>query len=106
MEIQDYVPKHILELCTKYSMSRYRLSQKTEISQSALSDIIKGKSMPNLYTIEKICKAFGITLAQFFADEDIIPDLTSEQKEILDLWNGLGLNEKYFIKKCMQSLKE
>ncbi len=41
MELKNYIPHRILELCEKYKISRYQISQKTGIPQSALSDIVK-----------------------------------------------------------------
>ena len=36
--------------------------------------------------IRQICDAFGITLAQFFAGEGRRPDLSKEQREIIETW--------------------
>lgn len=105
MCIEDFVPVRIMELCSKNGISRYQLSPRTGISQSALSDIVKKKNNPTLATIERICDAFGITIAQFFTVDDNSPDLSEDQAEILCIWNSLKTEEKKFIKTCMNSMK-
>ena len=44
--------------------------------------------------LEKICDAFEITIAQFFSDDESRLDLTKEQKEILEIWDGLDEKER------------
>lgn len=106
MEIEEYVPERIQELCRLGAVSRYRLSSLTGISQSALSDIVKGENMPTLSTIEKICTAFGITISQFFAGNGEWPDLSEDQKELLCLWKELRLEEQEIVKTFMESIRK
>ncbi len=103
--MENYVSAKILELCAKSGTSKYRLSQRTGISQSALSDITKMKKLPTIITLEKICDAFGITLAQFFTEDGEFLDLSEEQKRLLQMWATLKPEEKVFINTCMESLK-
>lgn len=77
----------------------------TGISQSVLTNIVNSNTLPTLITLEKICCAFDITLAQFFSTDNSLLNLTDEQNELLDLWTMLNLEEKRFVKTCIQSLK-
>lgn len=106
MCIEDYVPMRIEELCSKGGITRYQLSSRTGISQSALSDIVRKKNVPSLITIERICAAFGITIAQFFTQGEHLPDLSDEQKELLLLWNGLKLEEKEIVTTFIKSIQK
>ena len=106
MCVEDYIPMRIEELCSNGGITRYQLSRRTGISQSALSDIVKKKNVPTLVTIERICAAFGITIAQFFTKSDSIPNLSDEQKELLLLWDGLKLEEKEIVKTFMKSIRK
>lgn len=105
MCMENYVSAKITDLCSKSGISKYRLSQRTGISQSALSDITKMKKLPTLITLEKICDAFRITLAQFFTEDGNVLDLSEEQKRLLQTWSTLKPEEKNFINTCMESLK-
>ncbi len=82
MNIMDRID----ELCKKHNISKYRLSQITGISQSAFSKMARQQSTLSLETIQRICDAFGISLAQFFSDSGEYPDLTEQQKKLLQSW--------------------
>lgn len=104
MELENYIPYQITELCKKNKMTRYQLAQKTGISQSALSDIVKHKNIPTIYTLNKICTAFNISLSQFFTENDVLPNLTEKQREILELWMQLTPEAQNFFETCMRSM--
>jgi transcriptional regulator with XRE-family HTH domain len=100
------VIQRVDELCKQKGISKYRLSQLTGISQSALSKMYKQQNTLSLVTIEKICNAFGITLAQFFSGNDVYPDLTDEQQYIITEWTSLDLNKREFAKRMIGELKK
>ena len=54
----------------------------------------------------KICDAFEITIAQFFSDDESRLDLTKEQKEILEIWDGLDEKEREIFMTFIRSLKK
>lgn len=84
MLVEDFIADRISELCSKRQMTRYRLSQITEIEQSSVSNLMTHKSLPNIITLSRICDGFGITLSQFFQERDEMPDLSVEQRRVLD----------------------
>lgn len=103
--IEDEIMERVNMLCQKFNISKYRLSKLTGISQSALSKMSKKQSTLSLITLEKICAAFGISLAQFFSDEGCYPDLTEEQKHLLEEWSTLEPKQKEFLLLMLQKLK-
>lgn len=48
----------------------YRLAQESKLSQTTISNIFKRNNQPSLPTVNAICDACGITLAQFFTEND------------------------------------
>lgn len=48
----------------------YRLAQESGLSQTTISNIFKRNNQPSLPTVNAICDACGITLAQFFTEND------------------------------------
>lgn len=48
MRTEDYIPKRVKELCSKHKVSKYRLAQLTDMSQTALGNIIKKESIPTI----------------------------------------------------------
>ena len=116
MHIEEYIAARVKELCEKYHVSKYRLAQLTGMSQTAVGNIMKMESIPTIPTLEKICDAFGptlekicdafgITLAQFFAGEGRRPDLSKEQREIIETWDELGRDERRILIQFVRSLK-
>ena len=59
----------ILQLRQERGWSEYRLCQEANIPQSTVSSWYSKKSVPSIESLDKICRAFGITLSQFFAME-------------------------------------
>ncbi len=81
--------ERIDELCRQRNISKYRLSQITGISQSAFSKMARQQSSLSLETLQRICEAFGISMAQFFSETGEYPDLTAQQKQLLHFWTLL-----------------
>ena len=52
--------------------------------------------MPELTTLEALCNAFGITLSQFFAEDDMI-ELTPELRQLFDKWTTLTDAQKQAV---------
>ena len=101
----DFTGPRIKELCDKQQITKYRLSQMTGVTQTVLSRIIKGENVPTIQTIEKICAALNISLAQFFAKDENPPDLTAEQREIIETWNGLTPEERERLMKIIRTFQ-
>jgi len=96
------VKARIKLLMKEKDWSEYRLAKEAGLPQSTISHLFKRNNAPTYPTIEAICRAFGITLAQFFADEGEPIVLTSEQKEILLLWGSLSDEQKQSVKSVMR----
>lgn len=98
--------KRVKELCSKHKVSKYRLAQLTDMSQTALANIMNKKSIPTVPTLERICDAFGISIAQFFAGDGMRPDLTDEQEELLEIWDDLSADERRILMNFVRTLKK
>ena len=104
--VEEYIPDRIAGLSEKRGYTKYRLSQITGMTQTALGNILSLKSIPTIPTLERICDAFNITLAQFFSEDGSRLDLTDEQSEILEVWDGLDVKEKEILLSFIRSLKK
>ena len=69
--------------------SEYALAENSGLTQSTISTWRRRNLQPNVASLEKICSGLGISLSQFFQEEDSVY-LTPDQKEILDLWAKLS----------------
>ncbi len=95
------VLKRLKKLQTEYGWSDYRIAKNAGLSQGTVSNIYKRNTIPNLYTLEAICKAFGITLSQFFADNDMI-ELTPELKMLFETWIKLPSEKRELFLKMIK----
>lgn len=64
--------------------SEYQLAEKSGLTQSTISSWYRKNLLPTIPSLYKICDAFGITISQFFLEEDnSTTTLTPEQLNLL-----------------------
>lgn len=85
--------------------SVYRLSQESGIADQSISNWLYNGSMITIPLLEQVCQAFGITLADFFAEGDMV-ELTPEKKALHDDWCSLTLSEQTAVKAIIKSYKD
>ena len=90
--------KDILLTITKYREQRnwteYQLAERSGLPQSTISTWYRKNMIPTIPSLEKICKAFDITLSQLFAEGDAPVSLTPSQKLLLEKWSGLSKDQQ------------
>lgn len=72
----------------------YKLAQEAQISQNTLASLFSRNSPPKLETLQSICNAFGITLAQFFLEDEKIEMLSEIEREMLQVFRKLSLKQQ------------
>ena len=83
----------LLRLLKERNWTEYRLAKESGLSESTIANIYRRNAVPSIPTMEEICKGFGITLSQFFADDEMV-ELTPELKELFDSWLTLTAEQK------------
>jgi transcriptional regulator with XRE-family HTH domain len=69
-ELHIAVMYRLLGLCQKHDIGISQLAKKADIPLTTIKNILNGASLnPGVNTLNKLCKGFGITLGDFFADE-------------------------------------
>ena len=98
----------ILDRITSHRISRnwteYQLAQKSGIPQSTISTWYRKKVLPTLSSLDKICRAFDMTLAQFLSENDGLTEITPDQRELLDKWELLSPIQKKAFLDLMDSI--
>ena len=94
----------IRELMAERKWSEYRLAIASGLSQSTVANIFNRNTTPSIATLESICAGFGITLAQFFAEGDMV-ELTEEQKEMFSAWSSLSKDQKDVLRQLILVMK-
>ncbi len=96
--------QRIRELMAQRQWSEYRLAIASGLSQSTIANIFSRNTTPSIATLESICSAFGITLAQFFSDGEMF-ELTPEQREMFSAWSSLSTHQKEALSHLIQVMK-
>lgn len=100
---------NVLEKITKFRLERnwteYQLAEKSGLPQSTISSWYRKNQIPTIPSLEKICNAFNITLAQFFSDENLeIIHVTKIQSDLLHEWNKLQDNQQQAVLQLLRSM--
>ena len=74
---------HLKQMIQERGWSEYRLAKECGLSESTIANIFRRNCTPSFSTLEIICKAFGVSLSQFFAEDDMVA-LTSEEKVLIE----------------------
>lgn len=96
----------IQELCEARSWTYYRLAKESDIPYSTLSTMLHKTNIPSVPSLVKICDGFGITLSQFFSEEDEVSKLTKDQRVCLQHWDKLDEKSKQLALTYMQGLAD
>ena len=87
---------------TEYKMSKY-----SGLSESTVGNIFSRNTVPSIATLESICKAFGITLSQFFADDDSeLVEMNEDLKELFNDWVSLSKEQKNAVRQLLKTMNK
>lgn len=99
------VIKRIDFLMKERNWSDYKLAIESGLSSSTIANIHRRNTVPSIATLEAICSAFGITLAQFFNEETSVVQLSKEQQELFNVWVSLTDQQKQIIYSLIKELR-
>lgn len=100
---------NVLEKIKKYRLERnwteYQLAENSGLPQSTISSWYRKNQIPTISSLEKICKAFNITLSQFFSDDNLeVIQITKKQSELIHEWNRLNENQKSSVLQLIKTM--
>lgn len=84
--------------------STYKLAYEAGLTQSTLSNMFARGTCPTVDTLERICEAFGITLAEFFEEDERKAHVSKEELELLNKYRALSDKEKDAVKSMINAL--
>ena len=94
----------IRNLMDERGWSEYRLAIASGLSQSTVANIFNRNTMPSVATLEAICQGFGISLAQFFAEGNMV-ELSEEQRVMFSEWSALTAEQKNVLRELIRVMK-
>ena len=98
------VIKRLRHMMTERQWSEYRLAKEAQLSQSTITNIFHRNTIPSIPTLKCICDAFGISLCQFFGEENVAVSAT--QMELLNDWEMLTSEQQNLLKSLIKELKK
>ena len=99
------IRERLLQLQEQRGWSDYKIAKEAGLSPNTVSNIYKRGFTPSLATIELLCKAFGITMSQFFAEGNMI-ETTPEMQELFEKWSSLTDEQKNAIWQVIKSYEK
>ena len=84
--------------------TEYELAVHSDLPQSTVSTWYRKNQKPSIDSLDKVCKGFGITLSQFFAEDDEAMYLTPQQREMLDNWSALTKEQQNIFMQLFKSI--
>lgn len=80
---------NILDKITRLRLERgwteYQLAEKSGLTQSTISTWYRKNMLPTIPSLTKICNAFGLSLSQFFLEDDgSTIQISDQQRRLLE----------------------
>ncbi len=79
----------ITELRVQRGWSINYLALEAGLTQSTLNSILQRGTAPKIETLQCLCNAFGISLAQFFIEDEQLEILSSAEKQLITCYRSL-----------------
>jgi len=97
--------ERLRQLLDERGWTEYRLAKNCGLNPSTISNIYRRNTVPSIDTLETICRGFGITLSQFFADDEMV-ELTPDLKRVFDSWVNLTPAQKKAAIQMMDAMNK
>ncbi len=96
----------ILTLRKERGWTEYEMAERAGMTQSTISSWYKKNMLPSIPSLEKICKAFGLTLSEFFLEQEkgATLSLTDQQVRLLNYAARLTPDQYEALLAFMQKL--
>lgn len=89
------------ELLLQRGWTKYQLAKEANLSQSTISSMINRGNNPTFSTIESCCRAFGITMAEFFDADLQDKDISLEERKLINDWRKLSPEMQNVVKQMI-----
>ena len=97
----------ITQLRESRGWSQYRLAKEAGVSQNTIKNLYVRNNTPTIQTLEAICKAFNITLTEFFADIDApVTTLTDKQRALVEETKHFNEKQQMILEAMIDLLKK
>lgn len=74
--------------------TKYRLAEESLLTYSTLSSMYARATPPKLDVLQMICEALGVTLSQFFLENEEMEVVTGDERKLLQNYRQLTDEQK------------
>lgn len=99
------VLERVRQLMREKKWTYYKLAKECGIPEATVYNMERRNTVPSMPTLEAICESMGITLAQFFAEGEMV-EMTPDLKELFDVWVDLSPKTKTALLQMIKAIKE
>lgn len=97
--------ERLRKLLAERGWTEYRLAKEAKLSESTIMNIFRRNATPSIPTLEAICNGFGITVSQFFAENEMV-ELNPELKALFDGWVFLTPQQKAAVLNVIEAFND
>lgn len=104
----DYTVMRVKQLLADKGWTMYKLAKETGVAYSTIVNPIRRNAPYSITMLEKVCMAFGITLAEFFSNRQEIEYtglvLSPNENNLIELYRRLSKKDKILVIGYIQGL--
>lgn len=97
------VTSRIKQLANERNWTEYRLVKESGLAASTIANIYHRNTIPSITTLELLCNTFGITLSQFFSEDNLV-SLSEEQSIFLAKLSKINPHQREIILQLLESM--
>ena len=94
----NHILKKIEYLCKQRGWTTYRLAKESKVTYSSITNMFSRNTQPTIYTLEKLCSGFGITMSDFFKTDETSETyalvLSESEAKIINTFRELDAESK------------
>lgn len=98
------VRERLQELMEERDLNMYSLAKRSGLSWNTIKNIFSRTTNLTVTTLSLLCEGLGITLAQFFEEDEDSIHLTAEQQHLINRWNQLSDKEKATVNSMVDAI--
>lgn len=103
---EGYILKKLQKILDERNWTYYKLAKEADMPLSTVRNIFRTPYNPSVSTLSRICDGLGITLAQFFSEDNNYIDLSPEQAKLLNLYDLLTCRQKEMVRSYAKGIAE
>ena len=94
------------QLRLERNMSVYRLAELSGINQSTLANTFSRGTVPSIKHLELMCETLGVSLSQFFAEDETPMQLNKSEVRLITNFRKLPESVKQAVAEIVNSVPE